>query len=256
MIYKIPHQSYTLSLLMAIFFHFSSSYSQQTVISKYGTPVLNSISDYRATVKKEPLKRMVELKQSIPGIVYDLRYAGSTNFIGRPLYPIRTTKTYLRIKAAEALAKVQEELYQKNLGLIIFDAYRPYSVTVTFWELIKDERYVAHPAKGSGHNRGLAIDLSIINLSTGKELKMGTGFDNFSDSAHHSFTKLPEEILKNRILFKEVMLKYGFQLFETEWWHYSWPNDKDYEVMDIPFKKLKSTVLTGKHTPAGKKQIN
>ncbi|MFM9908794.1 MAG: peptidase M15, partial [Chitinophagaceae bacterium] len=76
MIYKIPHQSYTLSLLMAIFFHFSISYSQQTVISKYGTPVLNSISVYRATVKKEPFKKMVELNQTIPGIVYDLRYAG------------------------------------------------------------------------------------------------------------------------------------------------------------------------------------
>ena len=68
-----------------------------------------------------------------------------------------------------------------------------------------DERYVANPSKGSGHNRGIAVDLTIINLKTGQELNMGTGFDNFTDTAHQTFTNLPEEILQNRGLLKSTM---------------------------------------------------
>jgi len=106
------------------------------------------------------------------------------------------------------------------------------------WDLIGDERYVANPSKGSGHNRGLAIDLTLINLSNDNELDMGTGFDNFTDTAHHVFRNLPSTVLQNRTLLKETMEKYGFRSFETEWWHYSWPNDRNYEVLDLDFKKL------------------
>ncbi len=181
---------------------------------------------------------MIELKSAIPNLVYDLRYSTEDNFVKQPLYPRSTSVTFLRLPAANALTNVQKELAEKGMGLKIFDAYRPYSVTVKFWELIKDERYVANPAKGSGHNRGLAIDLTIVDLKTGKELDMGTGFDNFTDTAHHTFTALPQSVLQNRKILKEVMLKHGFKLFETEWWHYSWPNDRNYEVLDLSFEKL------------------
>src|SRR6476620_9652476 len=107
------------------------------------------------------------------------------------------------------------------------------------WELVHDERYVANPSKGSGHNRGLSIDLTLVDLKTGKEIEMGTGFDNFTDSASHSFINLPEEILQNRKLLKETMEKYGFKPLQTEWWHYSWPNDRNYEVFDMDFKTLR-----------------
>ena len=105
------------------------------------------------------------------------------------------------------------------------------------WELIGDERYVANPAKGSGHNRGLAIDLTLIK--EGKEVAMGTGFDNFSDSANHEFSQLPEDVLHNRKRLKAVMEKHGFRALETEWWHYSWPNDRNYDVLDLRFKDLR-----------------
>ncbi|MBX9781935.1 MAG: M15 family metallopeptidase [Chitinophagaceae bacterium] len=206
--------------------------------SSYGVPVLESVSAYKKICKTDSNQQMKELKAKIPSIVYDLRYAVKDNFVKQPLYPRLTSVTFLRLPAANALANVQKELLEKGLGLKIFDAYRPYSVTVKFWELIKDERYVANPSKGSGHNRGLAVDLTIIDLKTGKELDMGTGFDNFTDTAHHTFTALPETVLNNRKLLKEVMLKYGFKLFETEWWHYSWPNDRNYEVMNLSFEKL------------------
>lgn len=125
-----------------------------------------------------------------------------------------------------------------GLGLKIFDAYRPYAVTEKFWELVHDERYVANPANGSGHNRGTSLDLTIIYLENGQELNMGTGFDNFTDTAHHSFTNLPESILQNRMLLKSLMEQNGFKALETEWWHYSLPNSKQYELLNLSFKKL------------------
>jgi len=149
----------------------------------------------------------------------------------------KTNDTYLRLPAAKALLKVQQELNKKGLGLKIFDAYRPYSVTKKFWELVHDERYVANPKKGSGHNRGIAVDLTIIDLKTDKELNMGTGFDNFTDSAHQDFAALPKDVLANRQMLKETVEKYGFNLLATEWWHYSWPNPEKFEILDLDISK-------------------
>ena len=213
--------------------------AQELKTSSYGVKYLAAEKAYKYSVAKDAQKKMIELKSLLPAVVYDLHYATATNFVKQSVYPVGTNHTFLRMPAAQALKKVQEELQLQGLGLKIFDAYRPYSVTVKFWELVKDERYVANPTKGSGHNRGLAIDLTIINLKTGVELDMGTGFDNFTDTAHHSFTKLNATVLQNRKLLKDVMLKHGFNLLETEWWHYYWPNDRNYEVLDLDFKKLK-----------------
>jgi zinc D-Ala-D-Ala dipeptidase len=176
----------------------------------------------------------------IPGLRYDLRYASTKNFMGRLMYPEKTNITFLRYPAALALQKVQEDLRKQGLGLKIFDAYRPYSVTVKFWELVRDERYVANPAKGSGHNRGAAVDLTIVDIKTGNELDMGTGFDNFTDTAHHVFTGLPEQVLQNRRLLRSMMEKHGFKALETEWWHYSLPDATRFELLDIDFKKLQT----------------
>ncbi len=205
-------------------------------------PLTNKWDDYQKQVKKDSLKRMVELRTMIPGIVYDLRYATVNNFMRRLMYPVGTNTTYLRLPAAIALKKVQAELSNIGLGLKIFDAYRPYAVTVKFWELIKDERYVAHPKNGSGHNRGVAVDLTIIDIKTGKETNMGTGFDNFSDTAHHSFTNISQGIRENRSLLKMLMEKHGFRPYNDEWWHYSWPNAGKFEILDIDFKKLKKNL--------------
>lgn len=207
--------------------------------SAIGPPVTNNWDLYKKQVAQDSTKKMVELRSLMPDIIYDLRYAGTNNFMQRMMYPSNTTETFLRLPAAIALSKVQKELSEKGLGLKIFDAYRPYSITVKFWELVKDERYVANPAKGSGHNRGIAVDLTIINLNTGEELDMGTGFDNFTDTVHHSFTNLPEDVLQNRLLLKSIMEKSGFKALETEWWHYYLANGDKFELLDIDFKKLK-----------------
>jgi D-alanyl-D-alanine dipeptidase len=218
-------------------FIFIPSFAQKPAEAK--PAVTDKYGIYKKQVKQDSTKQMVELKIRIPSLVYDLRYASTNNFMHRQMYPVNTNKTFLRLPVTNALAQVQKELSEKGLGLKIFDAYRPYSVTVKFWELVHDERYVANPSKGSGHNRGIAVDLTIINLKTGEELNMGTGFDNFTDTAHHTFTNLPEEVLQNRNLLKSTMEKYGFKLFETEWWHYFFANGDRFEVLDIDFRKLK-----------------
>ena len=180
---------------------------------------------------------MVDLKKKIPLLVLDLRYAGNNNFMHQQLYPAITT-TYLRKPAADSLLAIEKELNKQGLGLKIFDAYRPYSVTEKMWEPVKDDRYAADPKTGSGHNRGVAVDLTIIHLKTKEELPMGTGFDNFSDTAHHDFTALPPAILQNRQLLKAIMEKHGFKALDTEWWHYSLPNAKEYELLNVGFKEL------------------
>ena len=212
--------------------------AQDTTLNKYGLWIIDSYPVLEKIAREYPSKAMTDLKEKIPGLVMELRYAGTDNFMKQQLYPpIKTT--YLRRVAADSLKMVQQELKKTGLGLKIFDAYRPYSVTEMMWEPVKDDRYAADPKKGSGHNRGIAVDLTLINLKTREELNMGTGFDNFSDTAHHAFSNLSEEVLQNRLLLKTVMEKHGFKALDTEWWHYYLPNTKDFELMDIPFEKLK-----------------
>jgi len=212
--------------------------AQDTIVNKYGLWVLHSLSELNKTVQYDPAKKMIDIKKNIPGIILDLRYAGNNNFMHERLYPPVTT-TWLRKQAADSLLKIQRQLKKAGLGIKIFDAYRPYSVTEKLWEPVKDDRYAADPKKGSGHNRGIAIDLTLVDLKTGKELDMGTGFDNFSDSAHHAYTNLPATVLQNRQLLKTTMEQFGFKALDTEWWHYSLPNAAHFELLDIDFTQLK-----------------
>jgi len=235
MIDKIMHrtkfQFITFSILSTL--SASTAYTQPTTLI-----VVRKFKIYRELVVADSSKKMVELKTIVPNLRYDLRYATGNNFLHQRLYK-KGNETFLRLPVAKALATAQQELNEKGFGLKIWDAYRPYSVTVKMWEPIKDDRYVADPKKGSGHNRGTAVDLAIINLKDGKELNMGTDFDNFSDTAHQTFTNLPEEILQNRLLLKSTMEKYGFVALATEWWHFYWKDANKFELMDIDFKKFR-----------------
>jgi D-alanyl-D-alanine dipeptidase len=126
----------------------------------------------------------------------------------------------------------------KGLGIKIFDAYRPYSATVKFYEVYRDTTYVASPYKGSRHNRGCAIDMTIINLKTGEELQMPTGYDSFKKEAWPSTPVTDPVIRKNRQLIIDTMQKEGFKVNSSEWWHFDFIGWKNYEVMDIDFEKL------------------
>ena len=211
--------------------------AQDTTLNKYGLWVIDEPAMLKKTILHDANKAMVNCKR-IPGILIDLRYAGTNNFMNTRLYP-STRTTYLRKPVIDSLALVQNEFNKLGLGLKIFDAYRPYSVTEKMWEPVKDDRYAADPRKGSGHNRGIAVDLTLIDLKTGNELPMGTGFDNFSDTAHHGFNLLPDPVLKNRLLLKTMMEKYGFTALPTEWWHYYMSAYSKFELLNLSFKGLK-----------------
>jgi zinc D-Ala-D-Ala dipeptidase len=236
---KIIHR-FQLCLLYIIIFTLiiPDARAQDTTLNKYGLWVINDVAQLQKTVMQHPAKAMVDLKKTNARFQFDLRYATTNNFMHQQLYPSIKT-TYLRKAAADLLVAVQQELNKKGLGLKIFDAYRPYSVTEKLWEPVKDDRYAADPKKGSGHNRGIAVDITIINLNNNTELNMGTDFDNFSDTAHHAFINLPANVLQNRLLLKTTMEKHGFKALDTEWWHYYLPNTALYELLDIDFKKLK-----------------
>jgi D-alanyl-D-alanine dipeptidase len=206
--------------------------------SVYPFPIISKINILNEVAATNPMMELVELKSIIPNLRYDLKYAQKTNFTKHRLYPKGLNKTYLRREAALALKAAAIELEEKGLGILIWDAYRPFSVTERFWNLIHDERYVANPSKGSGHNRGIAIDMTIFELKTGALLEMPTGFDDFSEKAHHDHQNLNETQIKNRELLKSIMEKNGFIKFETEWWHYSLPSPLKYDILDISFQRL------------------
>jgi D-alanyl-D-alanine dipeptidase len=236
---NIRFQLLILLLLGVIYFSpINILYAQDTILNKYKLWVIKDVPTLKGSINSDHNKQMIDIKKILPNVMLDLRYATPNNFMHTKLYPAINT-TYLRLPAATALQQIQSELNEMGLGLKIFDGYRPYSVTEKMWEPIKDDRYVADPKKGSGHNRGIAVDLTLINLNTKKELPMGTGFDNFSDTAHQTFISLPKEILFNRNTLKSLMEKHGFIALETEWWHYFLPNASNFELLDIPFKKLK-----------------
>jgi D-alanyl-D-alanine dipeptidase len=176
---------------------------------------------------------LVNVEKFIPGIVLDIRYATTNNFTGKQVYPV--AKCLLRRSTAEKLKAVQADLQKQNLGLKVYDGYRPLSVQKKFWEIMPDDRYVANPAKGSKHNRGGAVDLTLIDAK-GKELPMPTAYDDFSEKAHRNYKNLPEEVIRNRDLLGKVMEKHGFAGLDTEWWHFDDRDWKNFELLDIGFE--------------------
>ena len=204
----------------------------------YAQPTTQNLAAYRLSVTQNSNNQLIKIDKTQEGIQLDLVYGSTDNFVKKAVYPRGLAYTFLRKPAYEALLAVVKELRQQGLGIKLFDAYRPYDVTRILWSIVPDERYAANPKKGSYHNRGLAVDLSLFHLNTGKALPMGTGFDNFSDTAHHSFRTLPKAVLDNRERLKKVMERHGFTALESEWWHYTLKTDTIYPVLNIPFADL------------------
>ena len=198
--------------------------------------VIRTVEAYKKSIQTDSNNRMVLLKNVDNHIVTDLKYATSNNFTKQVLY--KNPKAYLRYPVAVALKEINNFLRKSGYALKIYDAYRPYYVTKKMWEVVKDHHYVANPAKGSGHNRGASVDLTLINLATGKELPMGTDFDDFTIKAGHLYNKLPKEILDNRTLLKTVMQQHGFEALKTEWWHYIYRGSQKFELLNLNFDEL------------------
>ena len=161
----------------------------------------------------------VRLKDLSSDFVYELKYATPDNFLKQAVYDCG--ECYLRKSTAEALVKANKAFIQLGYRIKLFDCYRPLSVQKKMWKILPGTHYVANPAKGSKHNRGAAVDLTLVDAQ-GKELNMGTPFDFFGKEAHHTYTEHTKEVLENRKLLKETLNKYNFKSIYSEWWHYEY----------------------------------
>lgn len=179
--------------------------------------------------------RLIDIRTVNPKIAIDIRYATTNNFLKKQLYPV--ARCVLRGAAAKRLSQVQDDLAKKGLGLKVYDCYRPLSVQKQMWQIMPDSRYVANPAKGSRHNRGAAVDITLVD-SKGKELEMPTGFDDFTERASRSYSGASTQAKKNRQLLEDAMKKYGFIPLATEWWHFDAPGWDKFAVLDVSFGEI------------------
>ena len=181
---------------------------------------------------------LVELVTLDPTIKLDIRYATSNNFLGTPVYT--QARAFLQRTAAEALLRAHRELHAQGYGLIVHDGYRPWYVTKIFWEATPDDKkiFVADPEAGSKHNRGCAVDLSLYDLKTGKEVKMPSGYDEMTDRAFADYAGGTPEERARRALLRQAMEKQDFKVNPKEWWHFDYKDWKQYPILNVTFEDL------------------
>jgi len=221
---------------MMSFLATSPAFSQTNSKNPFGLPITSTAMAYKASYKEDKDKQLINIKKAIPDVVLDIRYATKNNFMKQVMYP--KAKAFARASVVAQLKTIQAELRKKGYGLKIYDAYRPYAITMAFYEKASDKAFVADPAKGSKHNRGCAIDLSIINYKTKKEIAMPTPYDSFAPEAAAKYPNLPKNVLKNRDFLISTMQAHGFKVIPNEWWHFDFIGWQNYELMDVPFSIL------------------
>ncbi len=182
---------------------------------------------------------LVELIKLDSTFVLDIRYATDNNFVGRPVYS--EARAFLQRPAAEALVQVNRELKPLGYGLQIFDGYRPWSVTKVFWDITPDDKkkFVADPQQGSRHNRGCAIDLTLYELATGKQVEMTGKYDEMSERSYPDYAGGTAEQRQMRDLLRSKMEAHGFTVYEYEWWHFDYQDWRSYRIENIQFSEIK-----------------
>ncbi|WP_339919522.1 M15 family metallopeptidase [uncultured Flavobacterium sp.] len=196
-----------LLLLFVLFFAIISCKSQErdSIKKQQNSVVVNDTT-------------FVNLKDYSDDFVYDMKYATEDNFLKAKVYDC--AECFLRLKTVVALVEANKEFIKKGYRIKLFDCYRPLDIQKRMWKIVSNPQYVADPDKGSIHNRGGAVDITLVD-AYGKELDMGTPFDFFGEEASHGYDKLSEEVKNNRILLKSIMTAVNFNSFDSEWWHYN-----------------------------------
>ena len=189
---------------------------QKRSISEQPETIETNKNNSETTIKDSSF---INIRALSNDFVLDLKYATEDNFLKQKVYDC--PDCYLRKNTALALMKANQELITKGFRIKLFDCYRPLDVQKKMWQILPGTNYVANPKKGSKHNRGAAVDLTLVD-SNGNELDMGTKFDFFGKEAHHTYTKHSKEVLANRKLLKETLVKYNFKSIYNEWWHYEY----------------------------------
>jgi len=181
---------------------------------------------------------LVELTSLDPGIKLDVRYATDRNFVGRPVYA--EARAFLQRPAAEALVRAHRALGPKGYGALVFDGYRPWSVTKLFWDVTPPAKraFVANPRKGSKHNRGCAVDMSLYDLATGREVEMPSAYDEMSPRAYPDYPGGTPAQRARRDLLRAAMEQEGFTVEPNEWWHFNYGDWRQYPILDVPFSRI------------------
>lgn len=187
---------------------------------------------------------LVELIKLDRTLRLDIRYATKNNFTGRPVYT--EARAFLQRPAAEALARVSRALRKKGFGLVVFDGYRPWRVTKLFWDLTPEDKrqFVADPARGSRHNRGCAVDLTLRDLRTGRQVSMPGEYDEMTERSHVNYAGGTAEQRRLRDLLRAAMEAEGFTVYEPEWWHFDYKEWRQYPILDLSFLQLRKNSRT------------
>ena len=182
---------------------------------------------------------LVELVKLDPTIKLDIRYAGSNNFLGKPVY--KEARAFLQRPAAEALLAAHKDLARAGYGLMIHDGYRPWAITKSFWDMTTgfQREFVADPKTGSKHNRGCAVDLTIYDLATGMVVEMPGGYDEMTPRSYPDYPGGPPEARAKRDLLRKAMESHGFIVESNEWWHFNFRDWPLYPILDIAFGEIK-----------------
>ena len=222
MMFKIMKKTLLFLLLFSFLFSCKSRY-----LDSKKSPFLLDIT------KEFDSNAFVNLRNYSKDFVFDMKYATADNFLKEKVYPC--DECFLRVKTVKALLAANKLFLTKGFKIKLYDCYRPKSIQKKMWKIVPDANFVANPKKGSIHNRGGAVDISLID-SFGVELKMGTKFDFFGKEASHNYLNFSEEILNNRKFLKEIMQQHNFKSFDSEWWHYNLNGSNKDEVSNLKWR--------------------
>jgi zinc D-Ala-D-Ala dipeptidase len=206
-----------------IFLLFACSNNQNIERELKPIPVLKSPKTIDSITKE-----FVEIDFKTLGIINKMTYATDSNFLHQKVYPC--ARAFLRVEPYIALIKANEIARKKGIKLVLFDAYRPISIQRKMYELVNNPDYVAHPDKGSKHNRGCAVDISLADINGA--LDMGTEFDDFSEKATYNSKSISTKSIANRKILRKIMINAGFVPYEKEWWHFNYKKT-DYPISDF-----------------------
>ncbi len=206
------------------------------VVNDDGTTTVNAPPVETGEFYKSDL---VDLAAFDPRVLLDIRYATTNNFTGEKVYS--EGRAFLQRPAAEALKRAHDRLQAQGFGLIIYDAYRPWSVTKIFWDITSQDKkeFVADPARGSRHNRGCAVDISLYDVATSRPVAMPTEYDEFTERAYPTYPGGTDESRRHREILRGAMEAQGFKIYPSEWWHYDFPGFEKYRIMNLPFSEIK-----------------
>jgi D-alanyl-D-alanine dipeptidase len=207
---------------------FSCKNAKEMVYSEQ--PLTDVIIKQENTTRITNDTTFVRLSDYSNSFVYDMKYAIDDNFLKAKVYDC--AECYLRLKTVKALINANNSFMKLGYQIKIFDCYRPLSVQKKMWKIVSNPNYVADPAKGSIHNRGGAVDCTLVDKN-GKIVDMGTDFDFFGVEASHNYNNLSIEVIENRKLLKNIMLQNNFNIFTSEWWHYNLNGAENDKISDF-----------------------